>query len=152
MAVIIEDICLIKGEVCQNPIYLTWQNTLGGFDYWMFQYKQAYTDNVTSTGDFEGVYDDLSSQNTVSDWIKKNNIESILLGDDNLTTEYAKALREIYYSPKIYMFNGWVGSPQVPQWKTIKIQDGSFLIYNSGNNIQSTEFEIFLPETNTVSN
>jgi hypothetical protein len=152
MAVIIEDICIRKGEVCENPIYLTWKNTLGGWDYWLFQFKQLYSDNVEVTGDFERFFDDLSSQNTVTDWLKKNNVESILIGDDQLTTSEAKGLREITYSPKIYMFVEWLGSPQIPIWKTVKIEPGTFKVYQSDKNQHSAEFEIFLPRQNTLSN
>jgi len=152
MAQIIEDKCLILGEVCENPIYLTWKNTLGGWDYWLFQYKQIYSDNVSDTGDFNAYHDDLSDQNTVSDWIKKNNIESILVGDDQLRTSEAKAIREIAYSPKVYLFVGWVGSPQVPEWKTVKINPGTYQVYRSDKNMQSVEFELFLPQNYTLSN
>lgn len=152
MAIIIEDICIIKAEVCKNPIYLTWKNTLGGWDSWLFQFKQAFGLTVSDTGDFERFFDDLSSQNTVSDWLKKNSIETISLGDDNLSTDEAIGLQEILESPKVYMFVELRESPAVPIFKTVKIDSASFQIYRSDLSVQVIEFTINLPKRYTLSN
>ena len=152
MAVIIDEICIRKGEVCQNPLYLTWKNTLGGWDYWLFQYRQSYGLLTTSTGDFQRYYDDISSQDTVTDWIKKNGVETILLGSDDLSLQEVRGIQDIFYSPKVYLFNGYVGSPQVPQWKTVLIEPNSIELFESSRNVHELSFEIRLPELYTLSN
>jgi hypothetical protein len=126
-----------------NPVYLVWKNTLGGWDQWLFQKTQTNNLDTESLGSFEEPEYDLETSEGASNSLGSNAGESLILGADNLTTNQYNAIRDLLYSPMIYQVE------KDSSKKKVLIMPGSFSM-ETKDRLHSIEFEISLPKINTV--
>lgn len=126
-----------------NPIYLVWRNTLGGWDHWLFSKTQTKGLITEDLGTFEQPEYDLATSEGSSDSLGSTAGDSLILGADNLTTNQYDAIRELLFSPKIYQVE--TDSTK----KKVLVKPGSFT-RETRNGFHSIEFEISLPDINTV--
>lgn len=143
--------CFRIGEACNNPIYLNWKNTLGGWDKWLFDCKQTYNLSVSTIGDFSPYFEDIESQNYTRELLKRDAVESLVLGADNLLIEDIQGLKELFYSPKVYVLKSW-DMVTAPVWTQVIPSDGSIKLYETNRTYQSLEFEIEFPAKYTLQN
>lgn len=126
-----------------NPVFLKWRNSIGGWDQWLFGGTQ--TDGLTTDdiGDYQTPIWDLSTAESTSNSLGKNASNSLIVGADNLTDNQLSAIREILYSPKVYKIET-NGNKQ-----GVKVKPGTFS-KETRNGRHSIEFEIILPDLYTV--
>lgn len=129
----------------QNPVYLVWKNTLGGWDQWLFYKTQTNILNTEDIGEYQKPVWDIENANTLTDSLGKNAAKTLILGADNLTDNQKEAIREIMYSPKVYKVYK-DGSKQV-----VRVKSGSWSSETKSLR-HSIEFEIILPEIFTIKN
>lgn len=144
-------VCYKIGTACENPIYLNWKNTLGGWDKWLFDVKQVYSLNTNYNGTFEKYVSNIETTNRIKETLKAEANEIIRLGADNLTTDNVKGLQDLFYSPRVLMLHEW-NPPLSPVWIQVIPNSGTRQLYQTGRTFQAIEFEIELPKIYTLTN
>jgi hypothetical protein len=126
-----------------NPVFLRWKNTLGGWDQWLFKGTQTESLTTADTGDFITPGYDLAISEGSTKSLGKTAGERIILGAEGLTNNQKEALKDLLYSPMIYHVQT-DGSQKI-----VRVKPGTFS-FEKKNNRHSLEFEIVPPEINTV--
>lgn len=139
---------LVRVEHCipVNPIMLTWKNSLGGWDYWLFGKRQTINIETESKG-FVGVpiWDIETAEETVKE-IGKNLNSSIVLGASNLSVQEKNGIEQVLSSNIVYqLFKD--GSK-----RRVSVSKGSYVSLETDSSLQNIEFEIRLPSSYTLSN
>lgn len=136
----------VRHCIPENPVYLRWKNSLGGFSYWMFGYKQEISKTTSDLGIYELYSPDLENQKVVQKSLGKTSIPSMKLGADGLTTNQKEVIAGILDSPAVdRMF-------QDGKYYRVTINAGSFLITDTKASTHSIEFDMILPRINTLTN
>jgi len=133
--------------ILDNPVYITWKNLLGGWDYWLFQKNQVKTLVTQSLGSFQKNYVKISDINNPETERGKSAVDRMVLGAEMLTTEQKEVLKGLLLSNKVYITSA-IGAVI----NDVKVVDGSFLINETEGNYHNIEFEIVLSEINTIKN
>jgi hypothetical protein len=128
----VKELKITKCE-CKNPIYLKWIGPLGGWNYWLFERTQFVIDNAASTGEF-GIYsDDISTQQSDSDYLGKEAYEAWTVGTEAVNDDEWKGLETLFNSPTVMVLvnpDTWkidARDPSVevpPQWLVVKVEPG----------------------------
>lgn len=134
-----------------NPVFVSWVNTLGGREHWLFDTVQSDSLNTDLIDSFESYTTDLeSSRGSVQ------NIE--VLAQPQITlyalvdSEDVHGFKSLLYSVNVeVLMNPYSWQTDGPIWQTWRPLPGSFLILNTDE--VRTEFEITLskPEINNIS-
>lgn len=142
-----EKIIEYRGCTLSNPIYLTWKNTLGGWDYWLFQKNQTENLNTESLGSFINDYKNIGEITNPETEVGKAGQPKIVLGAENLSTSEKVGLKQLLLSNKVYILNqdGTVN-------RQVKVLPGTFLIQETEGDKHSIEFEINDVIINTIKN
>lgn len=130
----------INSECIQNAVALSWLNTLGGREHWVFGYNQTHGLETSQGATFEPYISDLeNSRSNIFD-IEKFAQPNITLGA-TVDIEDIEGLKTILYSVCVEMYvNGkWIG---------VRPQTGSFVIRESRDTNADIELTIALPFIN----
>jgi len=130
----------IKSDCIQNAVCLSWINTLGGHEYWVFGYNQTHGLNTSIGATFEPYISDLATAKSNVFDIERFAQPTITLGA-TVDIEDIKGLQTILYSVCVEML---VGST----WKSVRPQTGSFIIRESRDTNADIELTIDLPFIN----
>jgi len=131
----------------KNPVYLTWKNTLGGWDYWLFESNQTENIQTESIGSFTKDYTRIGDITNPDQEIGKTASKRITLYAVSLTTDQKIGLSQILYSNKIYIVNkDWTIN------REIKVLPGTFLLRETKNVLHEISFEILDAPINTITN
>lgn len=129
---------------CKGPkVYIKWLNTLGGWDYWLFE-----KDNITSISTANDIQIDRNvfdweNADTIADLIKKSAAKRINIGA-TVSMDDAAALEGIYTSIKVMMMT----SLQPIKWQTVIVNNGTFETNRAKLAFLTMKFAINLPEIN----
>lgn len=132
---IIENPCVPK-----NPFYVRWINQQGGWDYWMFSFRQYVSRNVENIQTFEPA---IFNQETAKAFIEefyKEGIEKITIGADGLNENEYEAVSRIIYSPNIQYYDVNTG-----KWFKLLIDSGENE-NDTYSSAKSVEFTFLLPK------
>lgn len=152
MTAISETITLLVEDANCNPVYLRWKNSLGGWDYYLFEIRQ-YEDLKTDSSDlYQTNVTDLSTATEYLNVIKKEGRKIVKCGTETIKEYEFDLIKEIIYSPKVQLFTGTAGDTSTyNDWQTIIL-----------NNIKATkdtfaksfkvELELRYIEQYTISN
>lgn len=133
----------INNECLLNAVALSWLNTLGGREHWVFRYNQIYSIDTSTGATFEPYINDLqNSRGNIFD-LERFEQPKITLGA-SVDIEDIKGLKTILSSicVEIETTQGWVG---------VRPETGSFKVYESNGTTSDIEFTIQLPYTNIQS-
>lgn len=145
---ITEEITIDYRDKCFNkPICFVWKNTLGGWDYWVFEAGYVRTLNTESKGIFNKNYTRISDINNPITERGKIAANSMVFGEVDLTEDQKDGLEQILKSNKVYILNQ-DGSVN----REVKVSSGSATPSNSKHYKFSFEFEIEDVPINTISN
>jgi hypothetical protein len=123
----------------ENPFYVKWENRQGGFDYWMFSYRQYFTSSVTNIKTIKPVVTDQQTAKGFTEQLSVEGIEKVKVGAQGLTTNEYNCISKLIYSPQIEWFNEVTQS-----WQTLIIDKGEN--ENDTHNIlNELEFTFILP-------
>lgn len=89
----------------ENPFYVKWKNQQGGFDYWMFGYRQFKTRSVSNIQTFNPVVTDTEFLSGITQTISAEGIESVKVGATSLTANEYECISRLIYSPDIQWWN-----------------------------------------------
>lgn len=136
----------INRECDIDPILLCWLNKAGGFDYWCFRGIKVYNQEVSGSVEFENYIEDLEDAQGIKETLSDREQEKILLGSDSVSIQDIRVLMSLRSSPKVYMFTGY-GDDDLPTWKIVTVENGSFVVNKSGDSLRDIAFTIIPPET-----
>lgn len=147
-----EELC-IEFSKCENDdaVYLAWINSLGGWDYWLFNDN---TDNHTrkvrtrTRENFINNVKDLESAQTNKGFTQKFSTPFKRMGAGNVDPENIEGFEELFTSSKVLMLVS-EKSVRPPQWMEVKVIDGNI---TTNNSLSEIEIEIELPDLNRQSN
>lgn len=133
--------------VLLSPVYFVWKNTLGGWDYWLFQVNQTQHIDTVTLGYFQKNYSKISDISNPQSEIGKQATRRMILGADDLTIQQIQGLKGLLISNKIYILNqnGNVN-------REVIVLPGTFLIQDTSDSLHSLEFEIQDVVLNTITN
>ena len=125
-----------------DPIYITWLNYLGGFEYFLFKAEKEYQVDIIESG--------VSKQNVLPDWpmswgqtadtidrktyTKAKN--KILVRSQHLTSNQRDALKYIKVSPVVQIM--YSRSDR----RTVLVDTDSFRVYDEADDLYTMSFTI----------
>ncbi|RCH53940.1 hypothetical protein DJ568_15485 [Mucilaginibacter hurinus] len=134
---------LVDGSCRKNPVYLCWLNTLGGWDYWLFDSSQKVDIGISDVKTFDKYIEDYERADVLTETVSKTARTKITLGANSVLISEIEALKGIMYSPKVLLLTG-----QGPvKWMTVQVDSGSF-DYETKHNVADIELSIMLPVLN----
>ena len=133
----------INNECISNPVCLSWVNTLGGREYWVFGYNQQHGLQTSQGATFEPYITDLETARGDIFDIEKFAQPKMTLGA-TVDNEDIEGLKTILYSICVEMYvNG--------KWVNVRPETGSFMIRESRDTNTDIELTIQLPYINNQS-
>ena len=114
-----------------NTFYVRWLNTLGGWDYWLFEGKIYEGFKVENGNNYESYFDNISDTKDFENVTFKNVSPAVQVGSNTLTKNEAEGLKVLPTSPKIYWYN-----EEFSKWIGVRVEPGTF-------NIRSTKDDYF---------
>ena len=125
-----------------QPIYITWLNYLGGFEYFLFTAKNEYHVDIEASGE--------AKQNIFPSWPKsygetadtilkqtfRDSREAIVVKSQHLTRNQLEALTFIKTSPVVQIM---VTRTDI---RTVLVDTDSFIKYNEQGDLYSLTFRI----------
>jgi hypothetical protein len=121
-----------------NTFYVRWLNTLGGWDYWLFEGKIYEGFKVENGNNYESYFDEISTISDFENVTLKNVSPAVQVGSNTLTKNEAEGLKVLPTSPKIYWYN-----EDLSKWIGVRVEPGTF-------NIRSTKEDYFNVELTFV--
>jgi hypothetical protein len=114
-----------------NTFFVRWLNTLGGWDYWLFEGKIYEGFKVENGNNYESYFDNISDTKDFENVTFKNVSPAVQVGSNTLTKNEAEGLKVLPTSPKIYWYN-----EDLSKWIGVRVEPGTF-------NIRSTKDDYF---------
>ena len=138
-----------KIEQCipANPVYLCWLNTLGAWEQYLFGVTQTYELDVTSDGSYQENFNSIADTTNPDKVLKKRAQERMRLGASGLTHNQKDAVKELLYSPAVYILNS---SLEIQM--AVNPIPATFQTKRTSVELTDIEFEILLPEIITIGN
>lgn len=128
-------------ECVDSPFYLQWLNTLGGYDYYMFQYNQVDSITTKNLESQESWNPDISvAERSEFDWINTN-LQRFKLGAVNVPAEDLDGLKDLFASPIVYRVE------QDATQTRIRIIKGTKKMYETSKGFNTIEVDVLMPET-----
>jgi len=139
----------VDHECKDFPIYLTWLNSVGGYDYWLFfktnkqkiktKLENPYTKNIdnlaTSIGNIE---------------ITGKKVEPTIDFGARVMSEDMDGIAGLYGSPKVlYLTNPETWQVDGAKWRRVIINPGSLLVAESNISFLDVKMTMMLPIRNT---
>lgn len=143
-------ISVLSQTACNEPVYIRWENLLGGWDYWLFEWSQDSKLNTTNGQQLKNNVSDLATATEVFQYYKKEGREILTLFAENINTNEMQTLRKIALSPKVEVLEEPSVSPLV--WHTVLIDQTDIGIYPTENKLHTLTVNIRLLEIQTQSN
>ena len=139
---------------CKNyPVYLMWKNSLGGWDFWLFD-KVNETNISARQGDtFEQYIEDVEIANSREKIIQASGVKTLTVGDV-VDVEFIQGLSEIERSPAVYiLYNPSKLSGANPEraWLGVQLSPKGFK-YRSNAQRANVEITIVFPDYYTGEN
>lgn len=148
MARVSETLTLIVKDVCENPVYLRWKETLGGWGYYLFDKRQVKTPNTDGGLLYQTPIDNIETAEAVYNVYQQNGREVWQLFADNIENYEVEVLQELPYSPTIQLYTG---DGTTHTWQTVILTSYTLGITNDKTR-QSVALTIQLPERYTLTN
>lgn len=121
-----------------SPFYVRWINQLGGWDYWMFSYRQFGSRSVSDINTFKPTIMDQQIVRGTEVLLSLEPKETITIGAYFLTSNEYDVLSRLPYSPNIQYFKDGI-------WQTLII-DKADSERNTRAESHALEFTLRLPE------
>jgi len=133
----------IDRECKENPVFVSWLNTYGGREHWLFHKVQTKGIVTQNNGSFEAYISDLSTVRGQITDISKN-ATPLLIVNATVDIEDIEGIKTMLYSPCVEMLM----NDNPITWQTVHPQVGSFKLYDT-NELQATiQITLELPYIN----
>jgi hypothetical protein len=144
-----EKVITIDSECYEDPIYLCWLNSLGGYSYYLFhRYNEEKTKTTPLTG-YERNIEDLETSIGNIDLIGKNTAPEIEFGASIHISEM-DGIRGLFESPKVmWLKNNETWMADNPKWQRVIIKTGTQLVYQTKKSYFEVAMSMRIPDRNT---
>jgi hypothetical protein len=133
----------IDRECKTNPVFLSWLNTYGGREHWLFDKVQTKGLVTQNNGSFETYISDLANSRGQINDISKN-ATPLLIINATVDIEDIEGIKTILYSPCVEM----LVSENPIKWNTVHPQVGSFKLYDTNDLKATIQITLELPYIN----
>ncbi len=133
-------VCVIH-DCVENPFYLKWLNTLGGFDYFMFGYSQTDSVQTRTKQQFEPSEWDIAEAERGAFELRNLSQQKYKLGALAVSDSDLRAMKDLFSSPIVYRVE------QDGTQHRVTVTKGSFKIIETRNNVNDISFEVKYPES-----
>jgi len=150
MSDIITEVKTVKVErSCgDSPVFLSWLNTLGGREHWLFDKVNIKQLDTSEGGTFK-VTNELLENSRGDTFEMTVNGNNVLIVNSLVDTEDIEGLKSILYSPSVEMLsNPDTWSTDGAKWLNVRVNKGSFKLYQSDQVRNVFEIQIELPDIN----
>ena len=127
-------------QSCET-FYVRWLNTLGGWDYWLFEHKIYEALKVENGNNYVNYFDSISDISDFENVTFKNVSPAVQVGSDTLTKNEAEGLKVLPTSPKIYWYN-----EELSKWIGVIVEPGTFNIRSTKENYFNVELTFVKPK------
>lgn len=103
----------------ENPFYIRWINRQGGYDYWMFSYRQYLTRSISNQQTFNPYVENQETADSFEELYDLSANESVRVGTEGLNANDYDCVSKLIYSPKIEHYN-----PETMKWTRIFVEKG----------------------------
>jgi hypothetical protein len=143
-----------------NPVYLQWQGTNGGANFWLFHTVQAEVENVAITGDFYPYIAELEDALGNGEVLSKEALPQLIIGayldvediSGGINPSNPPALKGLLRSPNVLMLmNPTTWETDGPQWMRVKVAPGTFKILETNQTKAQIELTLLFPTINIQS-
>ncbi len=135
----------ISRDCYDNPVYLAWKGSEGGWNYWLFGGDQKVANDTGANGEFEKNIADLETADTKVGWLNKTSKPSMQIGANGIPVSNFEGIRGLMESVKVQML---VSSSPI-KWQTVQVRPGS-MSYQTKVNKFDVDMIIDLPYRNTL--
>ena len=133
----------IDRECKENPIFISWLNTYGGREHWLFSKVQTKGLVTQNNGSFETYISDLSNSRGQINDISKN-ATPLLIINAYVDIEDIEGIKTMLYSPCVEMLI----SESPIKWNPVRPQVGSFKLYDTSDLKATIQITLELPYIN----
>lgn len=133
----------INQTCLERPLAVSWLNTLGGREHWVFSYNQIHTLDTQSGATYQPNIDNLETATSNIFDLQKFAQPKISVGA-NVDIEDIEGLKSILYSicVEVQTAQGWIG---------VRVETGSFKILETKDTKATIEMTFVLPDINIQS-
>jgi uncharacterized surface protein with fasciclin (FAS1) repeats len=150
---IVTEIKTIKVESgCKdNPVFVSWINTLGGREHWLFHRIQVKQIDTADSGVFVKTNTELeTATGNVFDITAQAN--NILIVNALVDIEDIEGIKTMLYSPCVEMlYNPETWQTETPKWLNVHVIKGSFKLYQTNQTKNVIEIQLQMPNINIQS-
>jgi hypothetical protein len=133
----------IDRECKENPVFISWLNTYGGREHWLFHKVQTKGLITQNAGSFETYISDLSTSRGQINDISKS-ATPLLIINAYVDIEDIEGIKTMLYSPCVEM----LVSESPIKWNTVRPQVGSFKLYDTSDLKATIQITLELPYIN----
>jgi hypothetical protein len=120
-----------------------------GWNYWLFNENQFVTDNTKSLGEFQKYLDDISQQESDTEYLGKEAFEEWTIGTDSVNDDEWQGLKTLFNSPVVkLLINPDTWMTDGARWITVKIEPGKMIPKQTQNVNHVFECVLKLPTIN----
>ncbi len=147
MGVLTEIITVNVKEGCSdNPVYLCWLNTLGGFNYWLFNKFQEQNVKTSIENSFSSNVSELETALGIANITGKSSGETIEVGS-SISIDDMDGIKSLYESTSVFMLaNPLTWETDGVKWKRVIVQPGSLMIFKTNKSFYDIKLNLVLPE------
>ncbi len=147
MGVLTEIITIDIAEGCgDNPIFLCWLNTLGGFDVWLFNKFQEQNVKTSIENSFSSNVSELETALGIANITGKSSGETIEVGS-SISINKIDGIKSLYESTSVFMLtNPLTWETDGAKWKRVIVQTGSLMIFKTNKSFYDIKLTLVLPE------
>lgn len=147
----------IDHECKTNPVYLFWQGTNSGPNYWLFHKVQTEVEEIEDVGEFFPYVDDLETALGNAETIGKNSQPELVIGayvdvedlSQGVMPNTFPGLKGLLRSPNVLMLTNldtW--EEEGPKWMRVRVAPGTFKILDTDQAKARIELTLLLPTIN----
>lgn len=133
----------IDRECKENPVFISWLNTYGGREHWLFHKVQTKGLVTQNNGSFETYVSDLTNSRGQINDISKS-ATPLLIINAYVDIEDIDGIKTMLYSPCVEM----LVSESPIKWNTVRPQVGSFKLYDTSDLKATIQITLELPYIN----
>ena len=130
----------IVRDCVDQPFYLTWLNTLGGWDYYMFGVNQIDTIDASNDTTYQPYEFDLSDAERKVFDLQNERSQVFTLGSEAISKADLTAMKDLFSSPAVFKLE------QDGTATRLRVAKGSFQMFQTRDGFNRIEFDVFMPE------
>lgn len=139
----------IETNCIENPICLSWHNSLGGRSIWVFGRQNTRAIQTQVEGQYKSYEEDLETSIGSDEYTGKKTTPSLIIGGV-IPIESMDGIEGLIESGKVEMLmNAETWETEGVVWQRVRVQPGSFIIKKASSKSKEIELVLLLPEINT---